>query len=350
LIEAVACGRRLAGVPNLVWQNAAGEFVHNGRTEPNLDADDVPRPRRELVEQHRSQYFFLFDKPDSSVAAGRGCPFRCKFCSVWEFYGGKTRQMSSRRVIEEIEAVQTGHITFVDDNFMMNYRREREIAERLKAEGIRYRYSMECRTDSIVRHPDLIEKWVEVGLEAVLLGLEGASDKVLKSVNKSNTVRVNDEAIRILQANGVFIWGAFMVKPEWSAEDFKLLRDYVSGKGILHTQFTILTPFPGTQLYRQWRDTLLTDDYTCFDALHAVIPTRLPRDEFYRHFADLYRNPDWTPVYDLVREGKLTVEQCKRGNELLTAMSRWESYAANDPILRMKPTSGLGGRTGRAHR
>ena len=51
---------------------------------------------------------------------------------------------------------------------------------------------MECRTDSIVRHPELVEKWVDVGLYAVLLGLEGGSDKMLKSVNKSCNIDTNN--------------------------------------------------------------------------------------------------------------------------------------------------------------
>jgi hypothetical protein len=52
--------------------------------------------------------------------------------------------------------------------------------------------------------------------------------------------------------------------------------------------FTILTPLPGTQLYRAYKDQLLTTDHRLFDLLHAVLPTRLPREEFYREFARSY--------------------------------------------------------------
>ena len=123
----------------------------------------------------------------TSVATGRGCPYRCNFCSVWTFYGGRTRQMSARRAVDEVATIDTDHITFVDDNFLMNHRRENEIADRILSAGIRKRFSMECRVDSIVRHPELVAKWVEAGLYAVLLGLEGASDATLQSVNKKTT-------------------------------------------------------------------------------------------------------------------------------------------------------------------
>ena len=333
LVQAVADRRRLENVPNLVWQDRDGTFVPNRRWEGRIDLGNLPLPRRDLTEAYRHEYFFLFDKPDTSVATSRGCPFRCNFCSVHEFYHGATNQMPPGRVLSEIATVSTDHITFVDDNFLVNHDRESVIADLIRAEGIRKRFSMECRTDSIVRHPKLVEKWVEVGLYAVLLGLEGGSDQILKSVGKSSNVGINNQAIQILQDHGVIIWGAFLVDPDWTADDFQRLRDYVREKKITHTQFTILTPLPGTQLYRDRYHELLTQDYSCFDTLHAVVPTRLPREEFYRHFAGLYRQTDIGPYYDLVQSGKMTIQDCKRGKAMLDAAADWEQYIDKDPIL-----------------
>ena len=233
----------------------------------------------------------------------------------------------------EVSAVSTDHITFVDDNFLMNYQRENTIADMIRSEGIKKTFSMECRADSIVKHPELVEKWVNIGLYAVLLGLEGGCDKMLKGINKSCTIDTNNRAIKILQDNGVIIWGAFIVDPDWLEDDFKQLRDYVSEKEITHTQFTILTPLPGTSLYRDRFEDLLTHDYTCFDTLHAVLPTRLSREVFYQNFANLYRQSDIGPYYDLVQAGKMTIEDCKRGKIMLDAMADWEQYIEKDPIL-----------------
>jgi radical SAM superfamily enzyme YgiQ (UPF0313 family) len=333
LVSALSAGRDLKAVPNLIWRDRGGSFMHNSHREGELHMDKLPLPRRDLTAAYRNDYFFLFDKPDTSVATGRGCPYRCNFCSVWTFYKGKTRQMSPRRVMTEIQAVTTDHMTFVDDNFLMNHRRENEIADLVKSGGISKRFSMECRTDSIVRHPELVKKWVDVGLYAVLLGLEGASDGTLEKVNKKNSSRVNDEAIRILHDLGVIIWGAFLVDPGWGADDFQRLKEYVNSREITHTQFTVLTPLPGTELYNEYRGRLLTDDYACFDALHSVLPTRLPREEFYRHFASLYTQVNLGPYYDLVRQGKLSIDNVKLGKQMLETMSHWEAYVDKDPIL-----------------
>ncbi|MBN2375098.1 MAG: radical SAM protein [Sedimentisphaerales bacterium] len=333
LTQAVADRRGLASVPNIIWKDRSGQFVRNPLTKNKVNLDTVPIPRRDLTEAYRNEYFFLFDKPDTSVATSRGCPYRCKFCSVHEFYHGHTSQMTAQRVLSEISAIPTDHITFVDDNFLMNNKRENTIADMIKSNGLKKSFSMECRTDSIAKHPELVEKWVDIGLYAVLLGLEGGSDKILKGINKSCNIDTNNQAIKILQDNGVIIWGAFIVDPDWSEDEFKQLRDYVSENEITHTQFTILTPLPGTSLYRDRFDDLLTHDYSCFDTLHAVLPTRLPRELFYQKFADLYRQSDLGPYYDLVQAGKMTIEDCKHGKIMLDTMANWQHYIEKDPIL-----------------
>jgi len=332
LVAALAAGDGLAGVPNIIYRDESGQFRPTDKAIVEQDLDTSPLPRRDLTAAHRQEYYFLFDRPDVSMATGRGCPYRCNFCSVWEFYGGRTRMMCPKRVLEEVRTIETAHITFVDDNFMLNWKREDRIADLIRSEGINRRYSMECRTDSIVRHPELVSKWADIGLYAVLLGLEG-SDETLASVNKSNDLATNDQAIAILKDHGVVIWGAFIVDPSWDVDDFARLRDYVHSREITHTQFTVLTPLPGTDLYRQRAHELITGDYRCFDCLHAVTETRLPREEFYRQYAELYRQADLTPYFDMVRAGTLTVEDMRHGKEMLDFMSRWENYAVHDPIL-----------------
>jgi len=333
LVETLETKRDLRGVPNLIWRDTDDQFVCNGRDVPKTGGESIPHPRRDLVAKNRDAYSWLYERPDTSIATGRGCPYRCNFCSVWQFYHGTIRQMSVEYVLEEIQAVETGYVTFVDDNFLSNPRRESEIAERIKAEGLQLHFGMECRTDSIVRHPELIEKWANIGLKHVLLGLESASDEMLVSINKHNTVQTNNEAIHILQANGVMIWGAFIIEPNWTVEQFKALQEYVYDKKISHTQFTVLTPLPGTQLYHEKRAELLTNDYTCFDALHAVVPTRLPREQFYQHLASLYLKLNTEPIYEYVRQGRLTMDQVRFGHRILKQLGRWEAYLEGDPVL-----------------
>jgi hypothetical protein len=45
---------------------------------------------------------------------------------------------------------------------------------------------------------------------------------------------------------------------------------------------TVATPYPGTETWRAESPRLTTRDYRLFDIQHAVLPTRLPLDRFYR--------------------------------------------------------------------
>jgi hypothetical protein len=72
--------------------------------------------------------------------------------------------------------------------------------------------------------------------------------------------------------------------------------------------------------------------------MHCVLPTKLPREEFYRQFSGLYRQTDLGPYYDLVRAGKLTIDDCRRGKAMLDAMSEPERFFARDPVLGRRRT------------
>jgi hypothetical protein len=91
-----------------------------------------------------------------------------------------------------------------------------------------------------------------------------------------------------MRENGIFFTGIFMVRADWTVEQFDKLFEYVNSLTIGIPLFTILTPLPGTQLYRAYKDKLLTTDHRLFDLLHAVLPTRLPREEFYKQLTRGY--------------------------------------------------------------
>jgi len=179
----------------------------------------------------------------------------------------------------------------------------------------------------------LVEKWVEAGLHGVLLGLEGATDEMLGSVNKHNTLETNIQAIRILQELDVIIWSAFIIDPMWGVEDFDRLTDFIMEWELSPTQFTILTPLPGTDLYRQRYDELLTHDYRCFDTMHSVLPTRLPREEFYKQFAKLQNLRQMGKWQQWLSEGKVDMNTMRHGYATAKHLGDWRNYIEHDPVL-----------------
>ena len=329
----------LAKVDGLAWRRPDGEWVFNRDRTLLASLDSLPMPARHLAAKYAAEYFFLFDKPHTLIATSRGCPFKCNFCSVWKFYHKKCRYQSAERVVAEVETVQTRTISFVDDNFLANVPRAHKIADLIRERGIKKEFGMQARTDTISRHPDLLKKWREVGLETVLIGFEAASQEKLDAVAKGATIEQNEKAMDILNSLGVHMWGAFIVDPQFTQEDFRQLKRYREERGIIYPQFTILTPLPGTDLYGERYGELVTHDYRLFDALHAVLPTRLPREEFYKEFAGLYRPDNPGLIYDWISSGRITMERARKARKILMELGNYENFLQGERAVDLSPTT-----------
>ena len=319
----------LAPIKGLAWKKtgeADGNWVFNEERPLMPSMDDLPLPARDLAARYAQDYYFLFDQPHACIATSRGCPFRCNFCSVWKFYHKRCRYMSAERVVREIEATEPWSISFVDDNFLSHVPRAWKIIELIRERGIEKAYGMQARTDTISKHPDLLAAWRDIGLHTVLIGFEAATQEGLDAVSKGATIEQNEKAMDILNGLGVHMWGAFIVDPQFTREDFHALKTYREEKDVIYPQFTVLTPLPGTDLYEQRKAELVTHDYRLFDALHAVLPTRLPREEFYKEFAALYRPDNLALVYDLISSGRITMERVRKAREILMELGNYENF------------------------
>lgn len=288
VVECALAGRDLAEVPGLIL-NRGGAQVRTAPRPPLQDLDALPLPARDLTAAARHRYYWTTQTPHAMVETARGCPHRCTFCSVWRFYGTKMRYLSPERIADEVQAIAEPYIFFTDDNFLFSVPRARRTAELIAQRGIRKHYTFQARTDTIARHPDLLRQWRDIGLVCVFLGLEKTSTAGLEELDKRNTIEQNEAAIALLKELGIGFTGNFIVDPQWTAEDFADLRRYVTERELFNSSFSILTPLPGTVLFEQVRDQIITDDYTRFDLWHSVLPTRLPPEEFYRQFASLWR-------------------------------------------------------------
>jgi radical SAM superfamily enzyme YgiQ (UPF0313 family) len=292
------------------------------------DLDESPFPARHLTVPYRQEYFFQFWSSPTPIETARGCPHNCKFCSVWVFHRSRCRFKSPERVVEELTGVESKIAYFVDDNFLQNLRRAEEIARLVKEAGVKLKYWMQARSDSIVRRPDIVERWAQIGLSTVLVGFEKFRQEELADLRKRSSIHTNEEAAYILRANGVDIWGAFIIDPIWERSDFDALIEYVRRLEISFPQFSVLTPLPGTEFFREKLGELTTRNYELFDFLHSVLPTRLPAKEFYHEMARLYSSTtmSFSDLKARIRSGRIQVSGLRRIKDILSEVSNPEAY------------------------
>lgn len=300
LVDGLEKGIELKGIPGLFIKNG-DEFIFTGERNLIDDLDSLPFPDYEAIKKYRSNYYMGFQKPLALVETARGCPYHCNFCSVWVFYKGRCRMKSPERVVSELISLKERNVLFTDDNFLINIGRVEEIISLLKKKSIKKKFTIQARSDSIVRHPELITKLKGVGLRGVFIGFEKIKDDDLADIGKNNSVKNNEEALEILRSLGIDVWASFIVDPDYSKEDFERLRQYIIEHKIETPTFSILTPLPGTDLYRQKEHELTTNDYDLFDIAHVVLKTKLPIHEFYKEYANLWNTP--YSKYQLIFEG-----------------------------------------------
>ena len=281
-------GDSLEGVPGTILITAAGP-VHSG-PQPLRDLDALPFPARDLTRPYRAEYYSEWMKPLASVRTSRGCPFRCSFCAQWKVAGGRYFQREPEKIVEELTGVQEECVFFADDESLLDAKRMTRLAGLIREAGIRERYFCYGRSDTITRNPELLRLWRDVGLERVFVGLEFFRDEDLNYVRKNSTCKENETAVRILQGLGIDVYASFMVRQEFTREDFAALRAYCRRLGLDFASFAVLTPLPGTDLYAEVEDRLLTHDYDLFDFLHTQLPTTLPWKEFFQECEGMYRH------------------------------------------------------------
>jgi len=267
-----------------------GKFILTGARETIADLNILPFADRKLTSAYRDKYHRGVWKPVASIFSSRGCPFRCDYCAMWKLFKGQFRVREAKNFVDELEMLPEKYISFADDNTLQNITYAESIYSEIKKRNIKKSYKIYGRSDTIVKHPEIVDMWKSIGMELIFIGLEAIKDEDLKNRNKKNTVENNEKAIKILHDKKVEIVGSFLVDQSFTEKDFKDMSEYVISRNLIHPVFTILTPFPGTDLYEKRRHEITTTNFELFDIFHSVLPTKLPLKEFYANFINLYRS------------------------------------------------------------
>ena len=287
IVRRFESGQKFEGIPGLAVPSNRELPAHDAGTR--LDLDAAPFPIRALTSQYRRHYYCEWMKPLASIRTSKGCPFRCNFCAQWKTAHGHYWRRSPEHILEELRQIDEECVFFADDESLLDVHRMENLAALIRSSGIRKRYFLYSRSDTIVQHPDLLKAWRDVGLERVFIGLEFVRDDDLAYIRKRSTSVDNEQAVRILRDLGIEIYASFIVRPEFSHEDFEAQYAYCRKLGLNFASFAVLTPLPGTDLYDEVKDRMLTLNFDYFDFIHTLLPTKLPLKEFFDELTRLYR-------------------------------------------------------------
>ena len=245
-----------------------------------IDSLDRYRPARDLM-RRRNKYFIGVLDPCASMEFTRGCPWDCSFCSAWTFYGRSYRKISPDVAAAELAAIREPNVFVVDDVAFIKPDHGNAIAAELEKRKVRKEYYLETRSDVLLRNTEVFERWVRLGLNYMFLGMEALDEEGLDHFRKRVSRDENMRALECGRKLGVTVAINLIVDPEWDTQQFENIRKFaLSVPEIVH--LTVKTPYPGTEIWHTESRDLTTLDYRLFDIQHAVLPTKLPLDVFYR--------------------------------------------------------------------
>lgn len=276
---------------------------------PPLDLR-LPRPDRTLTARHRARYFYVFHDRVALVKTAFGCPYRCAFCFCREITEGRYHPRPLDEVLAELRELREREVYLVDDDFLVEPARVEAFAEANLRLRLDKRYLIYGRADFVARHPGLMRRFHEAGLDTVIVGLESFQDAELDHYAKGVDAQTNRLAMRVLAEAGIDCYATVIVPPHWGPEDFRRCGDELVALGVRYVNLQPLTPLPGTA-FTPGPGELLLDraDHARWDLAHVALrPTRLSVPDFYRSILALYDRVLFRPAVlaDHVRRYRLT--------------------------------------------
>lgn len=189
--------------------------------------------------------------PIDLIETGRGCYFDCDFCAVTAAHQKTYRTKSIGDIVKEVESVQSRNIYFVDDNFVADFRRTKELCDALIPLGIRWSSQGSV---NMADDPMLLSKLEKSGCFNMLIGFESLNPKALELMGKSwtSSKRSYEDSMKRIRDSGITVYATFVFGYDTDTkDDFKRTLDFAIEQKFAITAFNHLVPFPGTPLYKR---------------------------------------------------------------------------------------------------
>ena len=211
----------------------------------------------------------------TSIMASRGCELNCEFCTMQNVFGKFYLHRKLVYVLDELQHVRTRNVFFVDDNFYGASSASRayytQIMETLAIQGTRW--VAQCRLPAI-KSDKTLDLFTRSGCIGLLIGFESLNPDNRSQVSKqrisrdayaSDIKRIHDHGIGVI---GSFIFGFDEDTPDTIRETL----DFCIDNKIEMALFTVLTPFPGTPLFRRLSEEgrIISKDWDNYTMLKSV--------------------------------------------------------------------------------
>lgn len=249
--------------PQLLRDFAAGRMQERYTQGPDLSLAGLPLPRRDLLP---SSPFATMH----TVEATRGCIHQCEFCVVPSAWG-RPLQRPVSEVVAELRQMRAKRLIFLDLNLIADQDYAKELFEAMIPLKLIWGG---LATTMLAWDEELLDLAARSGCRGILIGFETLNQASLAEVRKGFNQRQSYyEVVRRLHDRNIAIMGTFIFGFDHDTPDcFREVAEFAIDARIDLPRYAILTPFPGTPLFRRLRQEgrILTEDWTLYDGQHVV--------------------------------------------------------------------------------
>lgn len=183
-------------------------------------------------------------------------------------------------IAELCERVRRPYIVFRDPLFTEKRDHVLAMCDELKARGIDIRFECETRLDRL--DGPLLDRMHAVGLRALTFGVETLSPDALRKVGRRpippGQQRAVIEHCRRLGINTFAFYIVGLLADDWQSVAATI--EYTADLGSTFASFKLLTPYPGTPLWKQMEPLVFERDWERFDGFTPTFhhPNLTPRE------------------------------------------------------------------------
>jgi len=209
------------------------------------------------------------------MLASRGCPHTCRYyCTYPISQGTAVRLRSAKNVVDEMESLKNKYnaktILFRDPIFGIDRKWTMEFLDELLKRNLKMKFAIETHLGNLEER--LILKFKEAGLATVKAGVESPSENILdKNYRRKIKKDFQLSQIRMLEKYGIMVICFYMLGfPQDTWESCISTIEYSMTLNTAGAQFSVCTPYPGTQFYEKMKDKIFVKKFDNFTQFHLI--------------------------------------------------------------------------------
>lgn len=253
--DSVVIGEAESVIEELITDAKNGKLKQFYKGE-QLPLVGLPRPKKGLL---KTKY------PMGSFFTARGCPFRCKFCSVYKFFGNNIRHRPIEDVIAEVAESPYRMLWNVDDNiwgagidrsiqlYLELYKELSKASKKKYWIGAGDLVSIQTK-----KGDEMLRAAKESGLTMVMVGWESENVESLKEYNALlKQGKARRDAIKKIKDHGIDIMLFVMIGGRKDTpEDYQRIVDLCDELEVMAHPMLVI-PYPETELYQEYKPYLI---------------------------------------------------------------------------------------------